>query len=158
VLLSVLFYGLPLWFLWPGFGLSYPLAGVLMTLVVVVVVSVALWLLLRGVAALLVRSLEGGDSVFCAASEISDTLGVPFVILGHTHDAGTHRIGGEGVKRYLNSGTWTKLFYEVPHLIREAKELVYVQTWVDADGPHAELRKWKHELGRGELVLFFQRH
>jgi len=157
-LVSVLFYMLPLWFLWHGFGLSYPLAGVLMTLVVIVVVSVLLWLLLRFVAHLLVRSLEGGNNVLWAASEISDTLGTPFVIFGHTHDAGIHRIEGEGGKRYINSGTWTKIFYESPHLIREAKELVYVQIWVDADSLRAELLKWKHELGRGEPVMFFQRH
>ncbi len=91
------------------------------------------------------------------ARKIQDLLGVKYIVFGHTHDPDLRGLPSDSERKgeYVNSGTWTKVFSEDERLLREEKELVYVQI-LKRDEPKMELLKWKDELGEGERVNLFE--
>jgi len=102
-------------------------------------------------------SYEKGDPYLGRVGEIQKTLGVKYVVLGHTHDPDLKGLPNdkERIGEYVNSGTWTKVFSEEERLLREEKEFVYVQI-LKKPKPKMELLKWNDKLGEGERVNLFE--
>jgi UDP-2,3-diacylglucosamine pyrophosphatase LpxH len=75
-----------------------------------------------------------------AAQRIAETLDVPFVVFGHTHEEGLWPLvrpdGGRGW--YLNPGTWIAVFTHDVLLPRETVEFGFVRV----RGDDAELLRW----------------
>lgn len=97
-----------------------------------------------------------GDIYRMMAFLIAFTLGVRYVVFGHTHEADLWALLRDGKAEYANAATWTKIFSNNPgdRLLHEEQESVFVQILKDEDN-RVELLKWKEELGRGERVNLF---
>jgi UDP-2,3-diacylglucosamine pyrophosphatase LpxH len=97
-----------------------------------------------------------GDVYRRTAKRIADSLGVRYVIFGHTHEADLCSLPRPDFAEYANAGTWTKIFCNSPadRLLKEEQESVFVQILKDEEN-RLELLKWKEELGCGERVPLF---
>ena len=110
-----------------------------------------------------IRGESKKDGYCRAAKLIKDTLGVRYVVFGHTHEADLRPLGEEGNKKmwdqeYVNSGTWTRVFTEdlAERLLKDENEFVFVM--IDTSTEKMELLRWKDELNQGERVRLFHSH
>ncbi|MFA5098541.1 MAG: metallophosphoesterase [Candidatus Margulisiibacteriota bacterium] len=103
------------------------------------------------------------DVYYQAAKRIKDTLGVRYVVFGHTHEADLRPLGKKDdnqgwSQEYINSGTWTRVFTEdfTELLLKDENEFVFVM--IDSLTKKMELLRWKDDLNQGERVRLFQSH
>lgn len=113
-------------------------------------VVVLLWLALRS------RRAEEGRKLHLRekAKEIQLVTKVPFVTMGHTHDPDIAAFETGG--RYYNTGSWTKVFSREEQLVREEKELTFLQIVPNGLSWEASLQKWESHGGRGRPVDLFE--
>ncbi len=116
----------------------------------------------------LLRTFVAGDSeedsYYQAAKRVKDTLGVRYVVFGHTHEADLRPLGKNDDNKmgwsqeYINSGTWTRVFTDdfSERLVKDESEFVFVK--IDTMSGKMELLRWKDDLGQGERVRLFQSH
>jgi hypothetical protein len=92
------------------------------------------------------------------AARIAKSLGVQYVIMGHTHDAELYPVGEDGgrEKEYFNTGTWTTVFSEDERLIRKPFEFIFVQGERRGDGLTVKLLEWNDGAGEPRLLKLFR--
>ena len=92
------------------------------------------------------------------AARIAKSLGVQYVIMGHTHDAELYGLGDDGgLKReYFNTGTWTTVFSEEERLIRKPVEFIFVQGERVGNGLRLKLLEWNDGAGEPRLLKLFR--
>jgi UDP-2,3-diacylglucosamine pyrophosphatase LpxH len=92
------------------------------------------------------------------AAGIAKSLGVQYVIMGHTHDAELYGLGDDGgLKReYFNTGTWTTVFSEEERLIRKPVEFIFVQGERVGNGLRLKLLEWNDGAGEPRLLKLFR--
>ena len=96
--------------------------------------------------------------LFEKAKEIAHILGVQYVVMGHTHDAELLGMGqGEMPDgKYVNTGTWTKVFSEEEQLIRKEVECIFVQGERMKDEFKLKLMEWDDGAGEPRLLKLFR--
>lgn len=92
------------------------------------------------------------------AVRIARLLGVPYVIMGHTHDPELYAVGEDGgqEKEYFNTGTWTTVFSEEERLIRKSVEFIFVQGERKGDGLIVKILEWNDGAGEPRLLKLFR--
>jgi UDP-2,3-diacylglucosamine pyrophosphatase LpxH len=116
---------------------------------------------------LLYAFIVGGseEDGYCQAAKlVKDTLGVRYVVFGHTHEADLRPLGKKDdnqerwSQEYVNSGTWTTVFTKdfTERLLKDENEFVFVM--IDISTKKMELLRWKDDLNQGERVRLFQSH
>jgi hypothetical protein len=78
------------------------------------------------------------------ARSIADTVGVRYVVFGHSHDPDTHRLPGEGERWYFNVGTWVPDLHE--------GHFVYMQVVRDGAAAAAQLMRWNRKRQQPEAM------
>ncbi len=97
-----------------------------------------------------------------AAAGVAGILGVPYVILGHTHVAYVRPIesdAGEKAKAAarweVNTGSWTPVYDEKMMLRRTGDEFPFVQIITEVKGgPELKLLHWNDELGEPQTIRY----
>jgi hypothetical protein len=77
------------------------------------------------------------------ARSIADTLGVRYVVFGHSHEPDVHRLAGDTERWYFNVGTW------VPNL--QEGQFVYMHVVRDGESA-AQLMRWNRKWQRPEAM------
>ncbi|MCU0492261.1 MAG: metallophosphoesterase [Chloroflexaceae bacterium] len=63
-------------------------------------------------------------------------------VCGHTHLARVVHLGGG--QRYINTGTWTEIIYDIATMRRQEQRYPFLEiTYPDGDEPHASLLVWR---------------
>jgi UDP-2,3-diacylglucosamine pyrophosphatase LpxH len=97
-----------------------------------------------------------------AAGGVARVLGVPYVILGHTHVAYIRAIEPDGEEKpkdvnqwEVNTGSWTPVYDEKMVLRRTGDEFPFVQITTEGRG-EAELKllHWNDELGAPQAIRY----
>jgi UDP-2,3-diacylglucosamine pyrophosphatase LpxH len=77
------------------------------------------------------------------ARRIADTVGVRYVVFGHSHEPDAHRLTGNGERWYFNVGTWVPDLHE--------GQFVYMQLAREGAGA-AQLMRWNRRWQRPEAM------
>jgi UDP-2,3-diacylglucosamine pyrophosphatase LpxH len=90
------------------------------------------------------------------AQKIASKLGVPYVVMGHTHDADLSPLDRPG-REYFNTGTWTKVFSDEERLIRNDVEFVFLEGMRRREGElRLRLMEWDDPAGEPRLLKLFE--
>jgi UDP-2,3-diacylglucosamine pyrophosphatase LpxH len=103
-------------------------------------------LLAAGLAAAWVRrasTINDHRNLREIARRIADTVGVRYVVFGHSHEPDAHRLPGVSERWYFNVGTW------VPDL--QEGQFVYMQVLREGPGV-AELMRWNRKRQQPEAL------
>ena len=73
-------------------------------------------------------------------NEISKTAGVPFVVMGHTHNPRSAELESEG--RVYDIGTWAPYYYDVECKMPSYDKRRFLVLSKDSGGCHAEFVSW----------------
>ncbi len=129
------------------------------------VVGAAPWVLLAAlvlVAGLALRwalapeEERGPSALLDPAERIASTLGVKYVVMGHTHDAELCELE-ETDGEYFNTGTWTKVFSEEERLLRKEVQFVFLQgVWKGPGDLRLKLMEWDDAAGEPRLLELFE--
>jgi UDP-2,3-diacylglucosamine pyrophosphatase LpxH len=145
-------------------GIAVMVAAVLFVNLVLPVASWTIVLVDLAALVLFVRWLRAEEGrrepsyLIARAARVAGLLGVPYVIMGHTHDPELHAVGEDGgrEKEYFNTGTWTTVFSEEERLIRNPVEFVFVQGERKGDGLCVKLLEWNDGAGEPRLLKLFR--
>lgn len=95
------------------------------------------------------------DYLVKPANAIAAILGVPNVVMGHTHDPQLCPLA-DGLGEYFNTGSWTKVFSEDERLVREDVELVFLQGVRTGKDLKLRLMEWDDAAGEPRLLKLFE--